>query len=78
MILNLAVWFALRTLFAVVQPVTLGPLRLDLPVWGSLDPWALSLTSAALVMVFRLRLGVPSVLALCAAAGTALRSAGLA
>ena len=77
-ILNLAVWFALRTLFAVVHPVTLGPLRLDLPVWRSLDPWALSLTSAAMVRGFRLRAGVPSVLALCAAAGGALRLAGLA
>ena len=43
-ILNLAVWFGLRTLFAQVETVPLGPLRLDLPVPGSLDPAALLLT----------------------------------
>lgn len=77
-ILNLAVWFALRTIFSQVRPVALGPLRLDLPVPGSLDPWASLLTLAAIVMVFRVRAGVLPVLASCAATGTALRLAGLA
>lgn len=76
-ILNLAVWFALRTVFSQVHPVALGPLRLDLPVAGSLDPWASLLTLAAIVLVFGLRAGVLPVLAVCAAAGAALRLAGL-
>jgi chromate transporter len=76
-ILNLAVWFALHTLFGALRPVALGPLRLDLPVWSSLDPYALALALAAMIALFRLRLGVPAVLAGCAAAGLALRALGL-
>jgi chromate transporter len=75
-ILNLAVWFGLRTLFAQVETVALGPLRLDLPVAGSLDPAALGLTLAAIVAVFRFGLGTLPTLALCAGAGVLLRQAG--
>jgi chromate transporter len=75
-ILNLAVWFGLRTLFAQVETVALGPLRLDLPVAGSLDPAALGLTLAAIVAVFRFGLGTRPTLALCAGAGVLLRQAG--
>ncbi len=76
-ILNLAVWFGLRTLFRQVETVPLGPLRLDWPVPGSLDPAALLLTLAAILAVFRLGLGTLPVLALCAGAGVLLRQAGL-
>lgn len=76
-ILNLAVWFGLRTLFAQVETVPLGPLRLDLPVPGSLDPAALLLTLAAILAVFRFGLGTLQTLALCAGAGILLRQAGL-
>ena len=75
-ILNLAVWFGLRTLFARVETVPLGPLRLDLPVLGSLDPAALALTLAAILAVFRFGLGTLQTLALCAGAGIVLRQAG--
>jgi chromate transporter len=77
-ILNLAVWFGLRTLFAQVETVPLGPLRLDLPVPTSLDPAALALTLAAILAVFRFGLGTLQTLALCAGAGMLLRQAGLA
>ncbi|WP_232627921.1 chromate efflux transporter [Methylobacterium sp. Leaf118] len=77
-ILNLAVWFALHLLFA--ERVVLRPglgLRLEWPVWASLQVSALGLSAAALVAVFRLRLGVIPVLAACAATGVALHFAGL-
>ncbi|KST57909.1 chromate transporter [Methylobacterium sp. GXS13] len=77
-ILNLAVWFGLRTLFREVRTVPLGPLRLDLPVPGSLDPAALALTLLAILAVFRLNLGAVPTLALCAGAGMLLRLSGLA
>ena len=77
-ILNLAVWFALHTVFRETQVLALGPLRLDLPAAGSLDPAALALALAALVAVFALRLGTVPVLAGAAAAGLALHLAGLA
>ena len=77
-ILNLAVWFALRTIFSQIRPFAFGPLRLDLPVGASLDTSALLLTLAAIVAVFRFRAGVLPVLALCALAGATLRMVGVA
>ncbi|MGE7417210.1 chromate efflux transporter [Methylobacterium tarhaniae] len=76
-ILNLAVWFALHTLFRTLRPVALGPLTLDVPVLSSVDPYALVLALAAIVAVFRFRAGMIPVLAACAAAGMGLRLAGL-
>ncbi len=50
-------------------------LSFDAPVPSSLDPWALALSIAALVMIFRLKVGmIPTMLA-CAGAGVALHFA---
>ena len=68
-ILNLAIWFALHTLFREVREVSAGPLRFDLPAPASVDLPALALALAAMVAMFRFRLGAPVVLAGCAAAG---------
>jgi chromate transporter len=70
-VLNLALWFALHTLFRKVVEVSEGPLRFDLPVFASVDAAACALAAAALVAIFRFRLGAPLVLAGCAAAGMA-------
>jgi len=75
-ILNLALWFALHTVFAAMRPVSAGPFRFDLPVIASLDPWALVLALGALVAVFRFRLGVLTTLAICSGAGMALHMGG--
>ncbi|HMG46827.1 MAG TPA: chromate efflux transporter [Allosphingosinicella sp.] len=72
-VLNLAIWFALHTLFAAQRPVRGTGLAFDLPVWASLDPAALLLTLAALIAVFRFRLGAMWVLAGCALAGLIYR-----
>ncbi len=76
-ILNLAVWFALHTIFAQTRPMTVGPIRFDVPIPSSLNPWALTLAAAAVMAVFRFKLGMIQTLAACAAAGMALRLAGL-
>ncbi|MFH6784804.1 MULTISPECIES: chromate efflux transporter [Methylobacterium] len=76
-ILNLAVWFALHTLFRSLRPVAFGPVRFDVPVLTSVDPFALALALAAAVAVFRFRVGMIPVLGACAAAGVGLRLAGL-
>ena len=68
-VLNLAVWFALHTLFAELTPLRAFGLTMSLPVPGSLDLPALVLTVAALFAVFRLRLGMIPVLAGSAIAG---------
>jgi chromate transporter len=75
-IANLAVYFALHTLFAATHPVRLGPVRLELPDPGSLRPLALAITLAAAVMVFRLGWSVPRTLGACALAGVAAALAG--
>jgi chromate transporter len=68
-IANLAVWFALHTLFREVT-VWQGPgFSIDLPVLASVDPAALVLTIAAVIAVFRFNLGTIWVLGGCAAAG---------
>ena len=76
-ILNLAVWFALHTVFAETRPFTAGPVRFDLPVPASLNPWALALAAAAVLAVFWLHVGMVQTLAACAAVGVALHLAGL-
>jgi chromate transporter len=72
-ILNLALWFGLHVLFSAHWLVELGPLALDLPVPGSLDPLALLLAAAAMIALLRFKWGVVPVLAGCAAAGAGLR-----
>jgi len=68
-ILNLALWFALHTLFRETRAVDAGPLHFDLPQLASANIPALVLTAAAMVAMFRLKVGPMPVLALCALAG---------
>jgi chromate transporter len=63
-ILNLAVWFALHTWFSQGRSVH----GFDVPVLASLDPWALALSVAAMVAIFRLGAGVITTLLACAGA----------
>ena len=71
-ILNLAVWFALHTWFSEIQPFRAWGASVDLPVFGSIVPWALGLSAAAVIAVFRWRAGVVPTLLSCATAGAAL------
>ena len=75
-ILNLAVWFALHTIFAETRPFTAGPIRFDLPILSSLNPWALMLAAAAVLAVFRFKAGVVQTLLASAAAGVVLHLVG--
>jgi chromate transporter len=76
-VLNLALWFALHSLFRATVPVVAGPIRFDAPVLASVDIWALLLTVAAVVAVFVLRAGIITTLLATSAAGVALHLAGL-
>ena len=71
-ILNLAVWFGLHTLFARLENVSAGPLHLLWPDWASVDPVALALTLVAALMLFRFKLGTFTTLGVCAALGFAV------
>jgi chromate transporter len=76
-IANLALYFAVHTLFATSHPRRWGPVRLELPDPGSLRPVALAITVAAVVMIFRLRWSVPHTLLVCAGLGLAAALIGL-
>jgi chromate transporter len=68
-ILNLAVWFGLHVLFGEVREVKGFGLSLDIPVLSTIDPAALVLTLAAILAVFRFKIGMIPVLAACSTAG---------
>ncbi|NDG50337.1 MAG: chromate transporter, partial [Rhodospirillales bacterium] len=65
-IANLALWFALRVVFAEIVP---GPLGFDVPVLASIQPLALALVLLAGGCIFLWRLGVLASLGIAAAAG---------
>ncbi|MDB5701129.1 MAG: chromate transporter [Sphingomonadales bacterium] len=71
-VLNLAAWFAIHTIFRVVGPFVAGPLHFDLPRLDSLDPWALLLTILAIIAVFRLKIGMLNILGMASLAGVVL------
>jgi chromate transporter len=72
-VLNLAVWFALHTLFADVQATMLGPLKILVPTLATLDVLALVLSVGAFVAIFRFKTGMIPTLAGCALLGMLLR-----
>ncbi len=70
-IANLALFFALHTLFARTTEASWGPLDVELPVLGTLRPISLVIAVAAGIMIFRLRWSVLRTLGACAALGLA-------
>jgi chromate transporter len=68
-ILNLSLWFGLHVIFARVEERAWWFGRLLVPSPASLDLAAAALFVIAAVALFRLRLGVPRTLALCAGLG---------
>jgi chromate transporter len=70
---NLAIWFALQTLFAVTGEVRPGPVRLHTVDASTLDLAALALAVLALVALTRLRWPLLLTFAASAAAGVAWR-----
>jgi chromate transporter len=75
-ILNLALWFAIHTIFRTVQPIATGPFRFDMPVLASVDPWALAISAAAIVAMLRLKVGIFTTLGSASAIGIVLHVAG--
>jgi chromate transporter len=70
-ILNLAVWFALQTLFTTTGEVRAGPLRLHTVDASTLDPAGLALAAFGLVALLRLRWPLLLTIAVSAALGYA-------
>jgi chromate transporter len=76
-ILNLAIWFALHTWFREAIRFGRFGLSFDLPVLASVDLWALGLSVAAMVAMFRFNVGAIPTLLACSAAGVLLFLVGV-
>ncbi|MFC5091563.1 chromate transporter [Amycolatopsis plumensis] len=76
-IANLALYFAVHTLFSASRIHHVGPLTLTLPELTEFRPVAAALTVVAFVLVFALRWPMLRVLAVCAGLGAAAALAGL-
>ncbi|MFN8190550.1 MAG: chromate efflux transporter [Nocardioidaceae bacterium] len=70
-IANLALYFALHTLFAATRQLTWGPVALGLPDLGSVVWSAVAITALGSVLIFGLGWGVLRTLGACALAGIA-------
>lgn len=68
-ILNLALWFAIHTLFSEHFTLAFGLVRMDLPVFASIDWAGTALAGLAFVLLFGARLGLFSTLAITTMAG---------
>jgi chromate transporter len=75
-IANLALYFAMHTLFTDTARESWGPVTLELPDFSSLRPVSLAITLVAAVLLFRLRWSVLRTLGVCASLGLAATLAG--
>jgi chromate transporter len=71
-ILNLALWLSVHTLFGRVDEIHTFGARLLVPDWGTLDPFSLALAVAATIAIFRFKLGMVPVLLGSVVAGAAV------
>ena len=76
-ILNLAIWFALHTWFRETVPLHGYGFAFDVPLLASINPWAVALSAAALIAIFRFKAGTIQTLAACSAAGMLLYLSGV-
>ncbi len=72
-ILNLTVWFGLHVIFAKVDVVSLGLMRLVVPELISVDLLALSLSLCAAFLLVRVHFGLLKLIGLAALAGLGLK-----
>ncbi len=54
-ILNLSIWFVLKTLFAKSLAIKIFPIYFEYPELSSLDPYAIGICLASIVMIFALK-----------------------
>jgi chromate transporter len=57
-VLNLALWFAVHTIFGEVNEKTMGAVRLFLPVWETIEWAALAIASGALIATLRFKVSM--------------------
>ncbi len=76
-VLNLAIWFAIHTVFHNIKGVRGFGLAFDAPVLASANLWALALSVAAIVAIFRFGAGMIPTLLACSGVGIILFVAGV-
>jgi chromate transporter len=76
-ILNLAVWFAVHTLFGRAYTLEVFGARMELPDLASANLPAIALALGAAIALFRFKAGMLQVLAACSLAGLALHVGGV-
>jgi chromate transporter len=70
-VLNLAVWFALHTVFGTIQEVHFAGMRVLVPSWTTLQLPSLGIALFALAAMFRFHMGAIQTIGACAALGIA-------
>ena len=75
-VLNLAIWFAIHSLFRETIPIRAFPLSFDAPNLATVVPWTSVLAIAAAIAIFRFKVGMIPTLAACCAAGIVLHLVG--
>jgi chromate transporter len=68
-VLNLAVWFALHTIFGSIRDVDALGAHLLIPVWSTINVPTVLLAIFAMLAIFRLRLGMMKTIAISAGLG---------
>lgn len=75
-VLNLALWFAIHTIFSATIEVRAWPFAFDAPVFSSVNIAALGLSIAAAIAIFKLKWGMIPTLAAACAVGIGLHLLG--
>jgi len=70
-VLNLAVWFALHTLFGIVETRHFGLLKLEVPAWSTVNWGACVIAIVAMLLTFRFHQGMVVTLSTCGVLGVA-------
>ncbi|CAN5384223.1 chromate transporter [soil metagenome] len=68
-ILNLGIWFSIHTIFREVQVFENYGLKLDIPVWSTVDIYALIIAIGAFVALLKIKMDMLKVLAISVLAG---------
>jgi chromate transporter len=76
-ILNLAIWFAIHTVFRATLHVAAFGASFDAPIPASLDIWGLVIALGAAIAIFRFKAGMIRTLAASCAVGVVLHALGL-
>ncbi len=68
-VLNLAIWFVLHTVFGSIRDLYFLGIHLQIPVWHTADIPSLCIAIVAMLALFRFKLGMITTIAVCVGLG---------